>query len=74
MYRWTGSAITGAGNAIQDDTAIYFRLNQSQTLTPLNVYRNFEVELQAGETIQTTQDAGTNAEFNIFSEVLELPA
>jgi len=33
----------------------------------------FEVELEAGEIIETTQSSGTNAEFNIFADVLELP-
>lgn len=33
----------------------------------------FDVELAAGETIITTQDAGTNAEFELFMEVEELP-
>jgi hypothetical protein len=34
----------------------------------------FEVILEAGETIQTTQSTGTNAEFFIDAKVLELPA
>lgn len=33
----------------------------------------FEIELEAGEIIETTQDAGTNAEFEVFADVLELP-
>lgn len=33
----------------------------------------FDVELAAGEFIQTSQDIGTNAEFELFMEVLELP-
>jgi len=32
-----------------------------------------KLELQAGETIKTTQNAGTNAEFNINGTILELP-
>jgi len=45
---------------------------------PLNLcadrYFAFEVELEAGESIQTTQDTGTNAEFNLFGIVEETPA
>jgi len=34
----------------------------------------FEVELAAGETITTTQDSGTNAEFNVWASVIETDA
>jgi len=74
MYRWTGSAVTGTNVAVIDDTATYFQANGTQFNTPLNVFRTFEVQLAAGETIQTTQDSGTNAEFNVFAEVQESPA
>jgi len=66
-----------AGNVAQvfpDDTASY--TNTTPTVfnrTPLDVFRIFEVQLAAGETIQTTQDSGTNAEFNVFAEVQESP-
>lgn len=33
----------------------------------------FEVQLAAGETIETTQNTGTNAEFNVFAKVQETP-
>jgi len=31
----------------------------------------FDVELSAGEIIETTQSTGTNAEFNVWAEVVE---
>jgi len=33
----------------------------------------FDVELSAGEIIETTQNTGTNAEFNVFAKVQESP-
>jgi len=33
----------------------------------------FEVELSAGDIIETTQSTGTNAEFNVWAKVQETP-
>jgi len=33
----------------------------------------FDVELSAGDTIETNQNTGTNAEFNVFAKVQESP-
>lgn len=33
----------------------------------------FDFELSAGDIIETTQDAGTNAEFEVFAKVQETP-
>jgi len=33
----------------------------------------FEVELSAGDIIETTQNSGTNAEFNLWADVQETP-
>lgn len=33
-----------------------------------------EVTIKAGDTVVTDQNSGTNAEFNVFLEILELPA
>jgi len=33
----------------------------------------FDIELSAGDIIETTQDAGTNAEFEVFAKVQETP-
>jgi len=74
MFRF---AVFG-GNVAQvfpDGTANY--TNTTPTVinsTPLNVFREFETTLAAGETIITSQDSGTNAEFNLFGSVKELPA
>ena len=38
----------------------------------INIFRLFDVELAAGETIETSQNAFTNAEFNLWMEVIEL--
>jgi len=73
MYRWeTGSAATSV--AVPDDTAKYFTAASAEFETPLGVYRTFEVTLEAGDTIITSHDSGTNSEFNLFASVLELPA
>lgn len=37
-------------------------------------YAFFEVELAAGDIIQTTQNTGTDAEFNVFASVIETDA
>ena len=34
---------------------------------------HFEIELSAGEIIETTQNTGTNAEFNVWASVQETP-
>jgi len=40
----------------------------------VNRYFLIELQLEAGDFIQTTQNVGTNAEFNVFAEVQESPA
>jgi len=54
----TGSAVDVEGTRV---------LRVDQALT-------FDFELDAGDVIKTTQDAGTNAEFNVNLKILELPA
>jgi len=73
MFRWEAQG-TGINVSVPDDTAIYYQANGTQFETPLSVYRSFEVTLEAGDTIITSQDSGTNSEFNLFAQVLELPA
>jgi len=34
----------------------------------------FEVELAAGEIMETVQNSGTNAEWNVWADVMEFPA
>ena len=43
-------------------------------VTTINTFMTFDVVLNAGETIQTNQDSGTNAEFNLFAKIMEFPA
>ena len=62
MYRWTN-----AGPATLDANIVPRLLSTPQ-------YAEFLVELAAGEIIETVQDSGTNAEFNLFAEVKETPA
>lgn len=40
----------------------------------INVFTDFEIQLAAGEVLRYTQNAGTNAEMNMFAEVFESPA
>lgn len=40
----------------------------------IGVFVDFEVQLDAGEILAYTQNTGTNAEMNVFAEVLETPA
>jgi len=39
-----------------------------------NVFFPFEVQLDAAEILQYTQNTGTNAEMNVNAEILETPA
>jgi len=41
---------------------------------PINTFRSFEFTLNAGEDFNTDQDAGTNAQFKVFAEIVENPA
>jgi len=61
MFKWT------ANTALDD-----YLINPRDLRVPQ--IARFEVELEAGEIIETTQDSGTNAEFNVWAEVLETPA
>jgi len=40
----------------------------------INIYMDFEVELAAGQVLRYTQNAGTNAEMNVFLKIQETPA
>jgi len=50
-------------------------LDGTRTLSAtINQMALFEVELAAGEILELTQSSGSNAEFNFWIEVLELPS
>ena len=62
MFQW-GTGASGVG----------WELEPRQLSSIVDEFALFDVELAAGEIIQTTQNTGTNAEFNLWMEVLELP-
>jgi len=49
-------------------------LDDPRGLSDIGQFAKFEVELAAGEIIETTQNTGTNAEFNVFATVTETDA
>ena len=67
MFRWN--------NATQP-TGSFDYLNSPRGLSTADggQFALFEVELAAGEIIETTQNTGTNAEFNVWASVQETPA
>ena len=66
MFEWNTSDTPVAGETYLDTPRGLSALNGGQ-------FALFDVELAAGETIVTSQNVGTNAEFNLWMEVLELP-
>lgn len=73
VYRWR--ALGGAHLNMQHPENLVFDYANDgvQRQAPPNMYQSFKVTLGAGETIETTQSSGTNAEFNVFLEVTEVP-
>jgi len=63
MFRWV------AGTASEGWEKSPRNLNDA-----VDEFALFEVDLAAGDTIVTDQDAGTNAEFNVWACVKESPA
>jgi len=67
IYRFVaGVWVAGTNEFISDPRAV------GMDLSPISPENTFD--LTAGETITTTQDSGTNAEFNLYGHVIELPA
>jgi len=60
MFTWTSSA-----------TPQGFETSPRLLSSAHSEFALFEVELSAGEIIETTQNTGTNAEFNVFATVVE---
>jgi len=46
----------------------------SEKVLIINTYFEFEIQLAAGETLDTSQDAGANGEINMLANVQETPA
>jgi len=67
-YRWTGGTL--------DSTFDYLNNRPLSLANPDAIASEFpfEIELAAGESIQTNQNTGTNAEINLNAEVFETPA
>jgi len=61
-----------AGVTIQEWTSGTPAFSTAATITT-NMIRLFEVQLEAGDILQYTQNSGTNAEMNINAEILETP-
>jgi len=63
MFSWGSGVVIGAfldnPRALSDDNGGQFA--------------QFDVPLSAGETITTSQDSGTNSEFNMWARVQESP-
>jgi len=64
MYQWANTV--AAGDYLQNPRLLSDDDGGQMAL--------FEVELEAGDIIETTQNTGTNAEFNVWMEVQESPA
>lgn len=64
MFRWNNSAANSGS---------YLEVPRGLTTAEGGQFAEFEVELSAGDTIVTDQDAGTNAEFNVWATVQETP-
>jgi len=72
-YRWVGNN-TAVAISIPDSTSQIQQQNSSRVNPPINVYREFDFTLNAGEDFSTDQNSGTNSEFNVFAEITESPA
>jgi len=72
-FRW---GVTGVFINITapDGTALIHDNNNNPFQTPLNVFRFFDFTLNAGEDFSTSQNSGTNSEFNVFATIIESPA
>jgi len=66
MFSWT----TAVNNVAGDD---YTMVPRGLSTSGGGQFALFEVELAAGDIIETTQNTGTNAEFNLFANVIETP-
>jgi len=68
MYSWDNATfpLSNASNPINTPRAL--------TTNGGGMMAFFEVELAAGDIIETTQNTGTNAEFNVWAEVIETDA
>jgi len=71
--RWVANVNIG-GSAISHSNNSQIQFGLTTLNTPINVLKEFEFTLNAGEDFSTDQSSGTNAEFNVNAEVTESPA
>jgi len=67
MFSWTTAVANAAGDS-------YIQIPRALSTAGGGQFAFFEVELSAGDIIETTQNSGTNAEFNLWASVQETPA
>jgi len=70
----TANLLIGGTEIAEWDNAGCDNTNNDPLSLCADRYFKIDVDLEAGETIQTTQNTGTNSEFNAFLEVDETPA
>lgn len=66
MFQWNTGVFPAGGENYIDTPEALSTAGGGQTAL-------FDLELAAGEILETTQDAGTNANFELFFNVIELP-
>jgi len=62
MFRWVAGAFNGG-----------YLDNPRLLVDSVDQFARFDFELIAGETVVSAQDSGTNAELNLFMNVIETP-
>ena len=65
MFRWSRNTVSPLP---------YLDNPRDLTTSQGGQFAEFEIDLAAGDTIVTDQNAGTNAEFNVWAKVQETPA
>jgi len=71
MFRWVVAGASPTNIAIPKDASILTGAGGGVVFPYVETIQSFDVELEAGDTIETSQDSGTNAEFNVFMKVQE---
>jgi len=71
MYRWVPAYPAGWNNNPLQRNVNELIGSGASSFPKVQTFQDFDVTLSAGQTIVTSQDSGTNAEFNVFAEVEE---
>jgi len=72
--RWQNSVGSSRTQAQVLDTFQFADDGFVDRVTAINTYMTFDFILNAGESFSSDQNAGTNAEFNVFAKVTESPS